>query len=957
MTSPYHAKLFAFELSRRHAAGDPDAMLTALFDAAVDLNPHQVEAALFAVRSPLGKGVVLADEVGLGKTIEAGIVLCQRWAERRRRLLVIVPASLRTQWAQELSEKFHLPCKVLDARAFAGMEAEGYNALGAGRSVIILSYQFAKRIESYLQAVPWDLVVLDEAHKLRNGYKPGNVLGQSLHASLKGRQKLLLTATPFQNSLMELFGLVSLIDPDLFSDADSFATLYAGAGGDVDRLRERLRPFITRTLRSQVQEYVRYTKRIPMTQAFEPQAAEMDFYRRISDYLDRDETLGISGRQRHLTALVMRKLLASSTSAVRATLTVVRDRLRTLLSGTPTDQTSSWLATMADDEWDSELVEALLDDEPIIPQSEPETPATLSDQVSLRAQIQTEITEVEGLINAAGQIVTDAKTRALLIALTKAQSELRRKNVADKALIFTESRRTQDYLIAILEANGYADQVVAFNGSAGGERGAVIYEKWFQQHANTDRVTGSRQVDQRTALIDHFRDHARIMVATEAAAEGVNLQFCSLVINYDLPWNPQRIEQRIGRCHRYGQKHDVVVVNFLNAKNHADARVLELLTTKFQLFSGMFGASDDVLGAVESGLDFEARIGQILRTCRTPAAIDTAFAALQQELDAQINARIQKTRTTLIEHFDEDVAAKLRLRQDATAVALDQVARRLWSLLHFALVDRASFDESACTFRLDDPPVSTPIGTYGFRGVQTETAHTFRLGSPLGEWVLNTGKTAPTPTVHLTFDVSDHGKRIALVEALRGRSGWLQADHLNITGIADEDQIVLSALDDANASIDPETCAKLFNCVAHIQALPDTLSPSPRLKAEAEHRSQATMVRAADADKGHVREARERLEVWAEAQEDAIQEAVQQITKRIRGLRRESERAETLDEQLRLQQALKTAEADQRRMRIDMFERMAEVAKRRDDLIAALQRRLNSTCQRSTLFTIRWSVV
>jgi len=129
-------------------------------------------------------------------------------------------------------------------------------------------------------------------------------------------------------------------------------------------------------------------------------------------------------------------------------------------------------------------------------------------------------------------------------------------------------------------------------------------------------------------LVEYFRDEAVIMIATEAGAEGINLQFCSLVVNYDLPWNPQRIEQRIGRCHRYGQRHDVVVVNFLNRKNAADQRVYQLLSEKFKLFEGVFGASDEVLGNIESGVDFEKRIAQIYQQCRTEDEIQSAFDAL-----------------------------------------------------------------------------------------------------------------------------------------------------------------------------------------------------------------------------------------------------------------------------------------------------------------------------------------
>ena len=215
---------------------------------------------------------------------------------------------------------------------------------------------------------------------------------------------------------------------------------------------------------------------------------------------------------------------------------------------------------------------------------------------------------------------------------------------ARKALIFTESRRTQEYLKAFLESHGYAGQVVLFNGTNGGPEATAIYERWVEKNRDTGRASGSRAVDVRTALIEHFRDDATILLATEAAAEGVNLQFCSLVVNYDLPWNPQRIEQRIGRCHRYGQKHDVVVINFLNERNEADRRVLELLTEKFSLFNGVFGASDEVLGSIESGVDFEKRILAIYQECRTPEEIDAAFRALQAEMDEQIRTRMDDTR-------------------------------------------------------------------------------------------------------------------------------------------------------------------------------------------------------------------------------------------------------------------------------------------------------------------------
>ena len=136
-------------------------------------------------------------------------------------------------------------------------------------------------------------------------------------------------------------------------------------------------------------------------------------------------------------------------------------------------------------------------------------------------------------------------------------------------------------------------------------------------------------------------------------------------MNYDLPWNPQRIEQRIGRCHRYGQKHDVVVVNFLNRKNEADQRVFELLAEKFQLFEGVFGASDEVLGAIESGVDFEKRIAAIYQRCRTPEEIKVAFDQLQLELSFEIDEAMTRRAQKLLENFDDEVREKLKVRDEA----------------------------------------------------------------------------------------------------------------------------------------------------------------------------------------------------------------------------------------------------------------------------------------------------
>ena len=262
-----------------------------------------------------------------------------------------------------------------------------------------------------------------------------------------------------------------------------------------------------------------------------------------------------------------------------------------------------------------------------------------------------------------------------------------------KALIFTESRRTQEYLFQILEQTQFAGKVVLFNGSNTDPKSQQIYHDWIERHAGTDRITGSPTADKRAALVDYFRDEAAIMIATEAAAEGINLQFCNLVVNYDLPWNPQRIEQRIGRCHRYGQKFDVVVVNFLNRNNAADQRVYQLLDEKFRLFNGIFGASDEVLGAIESGVDFEKRIIGIYQRCRTPQQISFEFDQLQQELESEIGEKRTEAREQLLNNFDqEEVIGSIPIRSTKSSL--------IKSVVHFsrlALARSESVHRAVCS--------------------------------------------------------------------------------------------------------------------------------------------------------------------------------------------------------------------------------------------------------------------
>lgn len=971
--SAYHAKYYAHELTRQQGADGVNRLSQSLFDASVDLNPHQIEAALFALRNPLQEGVLLADEVGLGKTIEAGLVLCQLWAERKRQLLIICPASLRKQWAQELEDKFAVPAIVVDASVLRQQNVgSAFSAMQhlAKQGVLIMSYHFATRMEAELRAIAWHTAVLDEAHKLRNAHRESNRMGQALRRALAGRKKLLLTATPLQNSLMELYGLSTLLDEHLFGDEKTFRKDYINQGADREGLKVRLANYVHRTLRKNVLEYIKYTQRKTLTQPFEPTDAEHALYERISAFLQREESYALPKRQRHLTSLILRKLLASSPYAVQGTLARIKQRLEALQASAATQtevQTENWVENLVAEDLDSDYSDDFEDF------NESAENLENDDNALNKKRLTEEILELEEFIQAADDLTVDTKANALLKALELGFKNMEELGAARKAIIFTESKRTQAYLYEFLTAKGYEGKLVSFSGSNNSEQATAIYQNWLKEHQGTDRITGAPQVDRRTALIDYFRkvdspngdkQGAEIMLATEAAAEGVNLQFCSLLINYDLPWNPQRVEQRIGRVHRYGQRFDVVVINFLNTRNQADQRVLELLTEKFNLFEGVFGASDEVLGRIEGGLDFEKRVLQIYDTCRTPEAIEAAFDELQEELEESISDKIRDTQAQLLENFDEDVHDRLKLRLDEAEERLDKLGRWFWGVTQFALEKRAKFASASYAFSLASPPENLAQGRYQLiRGAAQPDmlAYAYRLSHPLGQWSLQQGLEAATPTAKLVFNYSEHPAKISFFENLKGSSGWLNLVRLDITTIETHEYLLFSGLTDAGQVLDQEACEKLFN-VAAKQILNITTNDRDKqlikqLQANSQRSIEANIAQALEANQRLFHEERNKLEEWAEDKLQAAEQALKDIKAQIAQLKRDARNALSLQEQSEIQQKTSEAERKQRRLRQEIFIVEDEIIEQRDELIDSLQQRLQETTQHRELFTLRWKLI
>jgi superfamily II DNA or RNA helicase len=956
----YHAKYLAYELTKRCASDNVEKLAPVLADAQVDLTPHQVDATLFAFRSPFSKGAILADEVGLGKTIEAGLLLAQHWAEHKRRLLVIVPANLRRQWQQELADKFYLPAVILETRSFNDAIRAGNLNPVQQSAVVLCSYQFARAKEPYLCQTPWDLVVIDEAHRLRNVYKATSKIAVALKQALASFPKILLTATPLQNSLLELYGLVSIIDEYAFGDLHSYRARFARPGNDTDflALKERLKPLCKRTLRRQVLEYVKYTNRHALVQEFVPSADEQGLYDGVSTYLQRPTLYALPASQRQLVTLILRKLLASSSYAIAGTLESMVRRLEAAATATDVGDT---LPDDLADHWEEmdEVAEEWEEDNDTAA-SAPAVRLTPEQH----AELQREMEELRAFLTLARAIVKNAKGEVLLTALRRgfaaaadAQRAQHSAVLQHKALIFTESRRTQEYLCQLLEHTEFRGKAMRFNGTNNDPVSRGIYQRWLAKHAGTDHVTASPSADMRAALVEHFRDEATIMIATEAAAEGMNLQFCNLVVNYDLPWNPQRIEQRIGRCHRYGQKFDVVVVNFLNKHNAADQRVYQLLDEKFRLFHGVFGASDEVLGAVESGVDFEKRIAAIYQRCRTPEQIQFEFDQLQRELETEIAAGQRDAREKLLDNFDQEVVEKVRIE---SLDVLDRFNAQLWQLTRHLLADYAHFDEPGYSFTLHTNPCpGAPIHPGPYRmGKGVEDANTYRVGHPLAQRVLAWGRALTPPTAAATFQYTGSGRHIAVLEPLVGQSGWLVCARLTLRALETEDRLIFAGCTDDGMPLDETPCRRLFDLPTQ-QAAPCSIPPATAaaLDAAQERRRQALLEETTTRNGHWFDTEMDKLDRWAEDRRASLRAELAELDEALKDAKKAARLAPTLPEKLERQRAARALETQREEAWRAYDQASREIDAQKDALLDTISQRLTQHLEHEPLFTLHWQLL
>jgi adenine-specific DNA-methyltransferase len=841
---PIHRRYLAEELVRLRRPDEQQRYAASQRRGRIDANPHQIDAVIFALRRIPEGGCILADEVGLGKTIEAGLVIAQLLAEGKRRVLIIVPKPLLGQWQSELYDLFGMEAEEagtdLEQLTRPGIFLIGREQAGSQRGAQLLR-----------QAGLFDLCVIDEAHEIfaaiykrfdRYGsYNPesdrAKMAGRVVSFLGRGTPVLLLTATPIQNSLTELWGLVQYVEPTgtLLGNIQTFRRLFAD--GDDRRLipeqapelRRRLATVCQRTLRRQAQEFLArpFVERRTQLFTYQMSAEEKALYDDVTEYLLEPDLCAFRCRGRHLLLIAFHRRMASSLPALAASLERVAARLRALLAGSQTDLSDLVRELAAD-------LEEEMEEDGFLALEESEA--------SESGPVQAELERVEELARRASSLPGDSKAEALVQAV---RLVLQRGDQA-KLVIFTESLTTQDYLQRLLlDAGLAADEITLFRGHNSSARALAALERWQDEVGSKipEYNRPSRQVAIRLALVHELRTRSRVFIATEAGAKGLNLQLCDTIVNYDLPWNPQRIEQRIGRCHRYGQEQSVTVINFLAADNEAQRLTLDILSSKLELFGTVLDASDTVLHQPEAGAsdqiatvlgaDFEARLRRIYERARSLDEIEQELLQLREEMTEQrqrFEATVERTANLIETRLDETVSSVLRQIRDDLPAGLARLDRDLERLVT-GYLDALGVDyerqpgEERSHLRIDTSPL-LPEGcrdgltlTIGHAD-QLGDADPLHLGHPLIEAAVAEARQATTEPqrARICLDPS-----VSALARYQGRRGRLQVTRVTYQGFEPEQRLLVTALLEGDQDPIPEEDARQILTLAAVDL--DRLEP------------------------------------------------------------------------------------------------------------------------------------
>ena len=586
VSTPFHAYYTARILD---SLQDDDKFMPAFASSDIKVYPYQVGAALFATRSPYSKGVVLMDESGLGKSTEAMLVVTQKWYEGKTRILIVVPnADLLVQWQKQIETKYSIPYITIS-------NAEQFQSAGNTfdqDAVILTTFDFAAQNSEEVGKIIWDLTVFEEASLLASVHKEDNKQARILKKTAEGSFKVLLTGTPIEKNILDLYGLMYFIDETILPSEQEYMSRYFRKPENYPELAQLVSKYCFRTLRSQAKQYAKIPERIVITCEFEQSQEEQALYALIQKYIDKPEKIAFPEMSPYDLALMLFNLQGSSTPAIVKAIEGIIKRLEKING--------------AEDE----------------------------------------INEFKEMLLAAGNIKIDTKLKLFMASLEGVFKLLKKAGANRKAVIFTESRETQNYLEENLKD---LYKISIYNGSK----------------------------DYRA--IDNFKSDCELIISTDQGARGFNFEESSLVINYDLLYNTLKMEQRIDRCHRLNQQNDVIVLNFLNKSNMADVRKLELVNKRMLVVDGVFGMSDAILGGFTDDLKKTIKDLQV----RTQAQIQTEHEETLKFFEEENRRDVESAEQVLFTTFTKELAKKVKITPKYADEKSEKINNDLWSLVKY----------------------------------------------------------------------------------------------------------------------------------------------------------------------------------------------------------------------------------------------------------------------------------
>ena len=607
--SKYHIFYEISEINKLINSKGYDRLIPTFSSSRMKIFPHQIAETMFALDSN-EKGLILGNEAGLGKTFTSMIFISQNYIEGKK-ILIVTPLSLIGQWNELMHYNLTLDYKVL-----TGEEKPEENMFND--KVVLTTYEYLNNKFDLLKQASFDIVIFDEAQRVGSFYNDKNKYINSLRECIKDSFKLLLTPLPFEINILKLYGIIKFIDENAFNgmDKDTFFKRYYKKEENYTELLNEVNKYCFRTLKSQVKHYVKIPNRVIKMVRYSFNTKEQKLYTMIENYIQMENKKIFPKMELYDLTLMFTKNLSSSLISFSNMLENVIKRAKSI------------------------------------------------------ENCNEELEQLKEMLKFTKSIKSSDKTKQLQLILKNGFSSLKSVGANKKAIIFTESKATQQYLYNILSKKY---NTLMFNGD------------------------NSREY----SIIDNFKRKFDILIATDIASEGFNLDFCCFVINYDLPYNVLRLEQRISRCHRQGQAFDVLVVNFFNENNFYDIRILELINKRLKQFNGIMGMTDTVIDFSE---DMEINL-------RTKEEIEQEYNTILEDNKEENIQLLDNTETIIRYVFNKEIEEKYTINPAYLKYKNDFINNTIWELSKFVLKDEKGFkyDEETRTISIIKKSISKSI--------------------------------------------------------------------------------------------------------------------------------------------------------------------------------------------------------------------------------------------------------